>query len=128
MKYSLRHHLVVCIRQKSKMKFMRPSFQRRARRTGISFRYYWMGSFFISDEMTSQNKREALSSDFFVWPNQVNLAEIILDFYLKYILLYCNFQNASGIGGMYLRQIFVWTHLFREFYPKKSAKSRFCFP
>ena len=48
---------IVCIRQKSKMEFMRPSFQRRARRTGISFRYYWMGSFFISDEMTSQNKR-----------------------------------------------------------------------
>ena len=46
---------------KSKMEFMRPSFERRARRTGISFRYYWMGSFFISDEMTSQNKR--LSSE-----------------------------------------------------------------
>ena len=46
-------------RQKSKMEFMRPSFQRRARRTGISFRYYWMGSFFISDEMTSQNKRDS---------------------------------------------------------------------
>ena len=46
-------------RQKSKMKFMRPSFQRRARRTGISFRYHWMGSFFISDEMTSQNKRDS---------------------------------------------------------------------
>ena len=104
------------------MEFMRPSFQRRARRTGISFRYYWMGSFFISDEMTSQNKREALSSDFFVWPNQVNLAEVILDFYLKYILLRCNFQNAAGIAGMYLRQIFVWIPLFREFYPKKSAK------
>ena len=72
---------IVCIRQKSKMEFMRPSFQRRARRTGISFRYYWMGSFFILDEMTSQNKR---GSDFFVWPNQVNLAEVILDFYLKY--------------------------------------------
>ena len=123
MKYSLRHHLVVCIRQKSKMKFMRPSFQRRARRTGISFRYYWMGSFFISDEMTSQNKREALSSDFFVWPNQVNLAEIILDFYLKYILLYCNFQNASGIGDK-----FLYGPLFSENSILKNPLSRFCFP